>query len=65
VHGFDVKQLEELRLVTPVEEFAGGPIIGFAGVRVADVGGEEFDEAPASMPAARSNQYRQNGVGCG
>jgi hypothetical protein len=36
-------------LVAPVEKFTGGTVIGFAGIRVADVGGEEFDEAPASI----------------
>src|SRR5229473_2715444 len=65
VHGFDVKQLDEAGLVAPVEKFAGGTIVGFAGIRVADVGGEEFDEAPAGMPAARSDQCRDDGIGCG
>ena len=48
VHRLDVKQTKA-GLVAPVEEFAGGAVIGFAGVRVADVGGEEFDEAAAGV----------------
>jgi hypothetical protein len=52
VHGFYVKQ-PKAGLVAPVEEFACGPVIGFAGVRVADVRGEEFDERrPACWPRA-------------
>jgi hypothetical protein len=62
VHRFDVKQLDEAGLVAPVEEFAGGPVIGFARVRVADVGGEEFDEAPAGVAAARGDQCRHRSV---
>ena len=38
-------------LVAPVEEFAGSPVVGFTGVRVADVRGKEFDEAAAGVLA--------------
>ena len=54
VHRFDVKQTKA-GLVAPIEEFTCGAVIGFAGVRVADVGGEEFDEAAAGMRAARGD----------
>ncbi len=64
VHGLDVEQTKA-GLVAPVEEFAGGAVIGFAGVRVADVGGEEFDEAAAGVRAARGDHRRHGGVGRG
>ena len=45
-------------LVAPVEEFRGRPVISLARVRVADVGGEEFDEAAASVRTARGDHGR-------
>jgi hypothetical protein len=51
--------------VAPVEEFACGAVTGFAGVRVADVRGEEFNEAAAGVRATRSDQRRDGGVGRG
>jgi len=52
-------------LVAPVEEFACGAGIGLAGVRVADVGGEEFDEAAAGVLAPRDDHCRPGGGGRG
>jgi hypothetical protein len=51
-------------LVAPIEEFTGGAVIGFARVRIADVRDEEFDEAPAGLPAARGDQRRHDSIGC-
>jgi hypothetical protein len=58
VHGFYVKQAKA-GLVAPVEKSACGPVIGFAGIWIADVGGEEFDEAAAGVLAARGDQSRR------
>ena len=38
-------------LVTPVKKFRGGPVVRLAGIRVADIGGEAFDEAAAGALA--------------
>jgi hypothetical protein len=47
--GGDVQRLDggqgQAVLLAPLEEIAGGTGVGFAGVRVADGGGEELDEA--------------------
>ena len=61
VHRLDVEQAEA-GMVAPVEEFGDRPEVSAAGVRVADVGGEEFDEAAAGMRAARGDQRRHGGV---
>ena len=64
VYRLDVEQAEA-GLVAPVEELSDRPVVGAARVRVADVGGEEFDEAAAGVPAARGDQCRDGGVGFG
>ena len=51
-------------LIAPVEEFSSRPVVGSARIRVADVGGEEFDEAAAGVRAARGDQRRYDGIGC-
>jgi hypothetical protein len=43
------------------EKFIGGAGIGAARVRVADVGGEEFEEAYAGVLAAGGNECRESG----
>ena len=45
-------------IVAPGEELAAGPRIGPARVRVADVGGEEFDVAPGGLLAGVGDQRR-------
>jgi hypothetical protein len=62
VHRLNVEQTEA-GLVAPIEEFACGAAIGFAGVRVADVGGEEFDQAAAGVLAPRGDHRRDGGGG--
>ena len=61
MHGFYIKQ-PKASLVAPVEEFAGGTVIGSARVRVANVSGEKFDEAATGLAAARGDQRRHDGV---
>jgi hypothetical protein len=51
VDGFDVEEIEA-GLIAPVEELRHRPVVSPTGVRVADVGGEEFDEAAAGMRTA-------------
>ena len=43
--ALDRRELRDAFRLKPVEEFRRGARIGAAGVRVADVGGEEFEEA--------------------
>src|SRR6266851_9173535 len=43
----------------------GCPVVGLARVRVAEVGGEEFDEAAAGVRAARGDHRRHGGTGFG
>jgi hypothetical protein len=45
VQRLDVGDAAELVLVAPGEEPADGPVIGHAGILVADGGGEKFQEA--------------------
>ena len=45
-------------ILAPGEELAAGPRIGPARVRVADVGGEEFDVAPGGRLAGVGDQRR-------
>ena len=42
--------------LAPGEEFRDGPPVGFAGIAVADVRGEEIDEAPRRGLAAGGDQ---------
>lgn len=54
----DGDQFAELMLVAPGEEPAHGPIIGHAGVRVADGGGEEFEEASDGLVTGVGDERR-------
>ena len=56
VHRLDVGDLAELVLVAPGEEPADGAVVGHARVRVADGGGEEFDEAARGLVAGIGDQ---------
>jgi hypothetical protein len=42
MRGLDISELADVMPVEPGEEGADGPIIGYAGVAVADRRGEEF-----------------------
>jgi hypothetical protein len=44
--------------VAPPKELTDAAAVGPAGVRVADVGGEEFDEAPRGAIAGASDERR-------
>ena len=53
-------------ILAPGEELAAGPRVSPARVRVADVGGEEFDVAPGGRLAGVGDQRRHEmGVGRG
>jgi len=45
MHALDRRKLPYPSRGKPVEELDGGARIGAAGVRIADIGGEEFKEA--------------------
>ncbi len=64
MHGLDVEQIET-GLIAPVEELSHRPVVSATGVRIADVGGKEFDEAAAGVRAARRDQRRDGGAGFG
>ena len=53
----------ELVLVAPGEEPAAGPVIGHAGVLVADRGGEEFQEAARRAVAGVGDDRRHDDRG--
>ena len=55
----------EAPLLAPGEEPAAGTGIGPARVVVVDVGGEEFDVAPAGLVAEDGDERRHIGVGRG
>jgi hypothetical protein len=58
------RRQRQTAIVTPGEEPAARARIGAPRVRVADVGGEEFDVAPARLLAEIGDQHRhQVGVG--
>src|SRR5712691_5326507 len=46
-------------LLAPIEELPDGQGVGHPGVAVADVGGEELDEALAGVGAGRRDRSRQ------
>ena len=52
------RRQRQAALVAPGEETAARPGIGPARVRVADVGGEEFDVAPGGLVAGVGDQRR-------
>ena len=63
VQRLDVGDLADLVMLAPAEEPNAGPIIGHAGVFVADGGGEEFEEAAAGLVAGRGGSTGQFAVG--
>jgi hypothetical protein len=60
VDRLDVGELADLVLLDPGEKMAGGPVIGHAGVLVADGGGEEFEEPARRMSAGAGDHCRHN-----
>ena len=59
----DIGDLADLVMVAPGEEPDGSPVIGHAGIFVADGGGEEFEEAAGGLVAGGGdNTGRQNAV---
>ena len=54
----DIGDLADLVMVAPGEEPSGGPVIGHAGVLVADGGGEEFEEAAGGLVAGGGDHAR-------
>ena len=62
----DIRNLADLVMVAPGEEPSCSPVIGHAGVLVADGGGEEFEEAAGGLVAGGGdNTGRQNAVARG
>jgi len=58
MHGLDFLQFMDFSCLAPTGEFDRGASIGPPGVRIADIGGEEFDESPGCI-LIRSEQRRQ------
>ena len=58
----DVRERRHSGVGTPIEKLGHGAAVGSAGVRVADVGGEEFQEANAGMLAGGGDQDRNEGA---
>ena len=56
----DIDQLGDAALFEPGEERAARPVIGHAGVLVADRGGEEFEEAARGMVAGVGDRRRHD-----
>ena len=56
----DIGDLADLVLVAPGEEPAAGPVIGRAGVLVADGRGEEFEEAARGVVAGGGDRRRHD-----
>ncbi|HEY1430892.1 MAG TPA: MBL fold metallo-hydrolase, partial [Stellaceae bacterium] len=54
----DVCELADLVLLNPGEELAHGPVIGQAGVFIADIDGEEFEGPARAMIAGVGNRRR-------
>jgi hypothetical protein len=59
-HGRRLDRVQpQAALLAPIEELPDGQGIGHPGVAVADVGGEELDEALARVGAGRRDRGRQ------
>ena len=58
MHALDGGGARDAARLQPIEEFDGGARIGAAGVRIADIGGEEFKEAIRRALAARGDKGR-------
>ena len=62
----DIGNLADLVMVAPGEEPSCGPVIGHAGIFVADGGGEEFEETADGLVASGGdNTGRQDAVARG
>ncbi|MDE2110378.1 MAG: hypothetical protein KGJ79_04485 [Alphaproteobacteria bacterium] len=59
----DVLQLAQFDSIAPIEEPADGPVIGFAGVLVADRGRKEFQKPTRGVLANIRDYVRNNGRG--
>jgi hypothetical protein len=59
VHRLDGADRRHAHARAPRQEFIGGAGIGAAGVRVTDVGGEEFEEAYAGSFAGGDDERRK------
>ena len=64
VHRLDIEQLKP-RIIAPIKELRGRSVVSLMRVRIADVGGEEFDEAATGVLTARGDQHRDDGAGLG
>src|SRR4051794_28454426 len=60
VQWLDLDQLGDATLFEPGEERAAGPVIGYAGILVADRRGEEFEEATGGMIAGTGDRCRDD-----
>jgi hypothetical protein len=59
MHGLDIA---EFRILSPFSEVDRGTRLSPAGVRIADIGGEEFDEAPAGVPIKCEQRWQLQGA---
>jgi hypothetical protein len=62
LHGLHLGQIRQILLFAPAQEFACGDAVGGAGFFVADVDGEEIQEAPA-RPLSGTRDQRRKGRG--
>jgi hypothetical protein len=53
MHGLDIGELADAVMLGSREKGAHGSVIGHAGVFIADLGGEEFQEPARGMVAER------------
>ena len=58
VQRLDIGELADPMPLNPGEEVAHGPVIGYAGVLVADLGCKEFEEAPRRVVAGVGDRRR-------
>jgi hypothetical protein len=65
VDALDIREPRHALRMNPVEEFDGGARIGAARVRVADVGGEEFEEAIGGVFPGCDDEGRARSVMAG
>ena len=63
MHGLEEPELGQPPALAPAEEVRNGQSIGWPGVAVADVGGEELEKTPARVRASGSYLGRDQGVG--
>jgi len=65
VQRLDIGQLTNVMPLAPGEEPAARPVIGLAGIPVADGSGEEFQEPPGGVLAGASDRRRHHDVAAG